>query len=186
MVGDKMNTEERREKILERLQQAEKPLTGTALSKEFAVSRQIIVGDISILRALGTHVYATPRGYIIPAESREKQGVIATLACRHSLSDMLKELCIIVDNGGFVRDVIVEHPLYGEMTWAFAVPKPRTNSTMAPDRLSVALLAAGESRFDVRLMEARARHETMVPANAAAAATGWRTNRKQTIAARLT
>ena len=78
MVGDKMNTEERREKILERLQQAEKPLTGTALSKEFAVSRQIIVGDISILRALGTHVYATPRGYIIPAESREKQGVIAT------------------------------------------------------------------------------------------------------------
>ena len=85
MVGDKMNTEERREKILERLQQAEKPLTGTALSKEFAVSRQIIVGDISILRALGTHVYATPRGYIIPAESREKLGVIATLACRHSL-----------------------------------------------------------------------------------------------------
>ena len=115
MVGDKMNTEERREKILERLQQAEKPLTGTALSKEFAVSRQIIVGDISILRALGTHVYATPRGYIMPAESREKQGVIATLACRHSLSDMLKELCIIVDNGGFVRDVIVEHPLYGEI-----------------------------------------------------------------------
>ena len=115
MVGDKMNTEERRQHILERLRETKKPLTGTALSKEFAVSRQIIVGDISILRALGTNVYATPRGYIIPEESRGKQGLMATLTCRHTQQDMLKELNVIVDNGGFVRDVIVEHPLYGEI-----------------------------------------------------------------------
>ena len=115
MVGDKMNTEERRQHILERLKETKKPLTGTALSKEFAVSRQIIVGDISILRALGTNVYATPRGYIIPEESRGKQGLMATLTCRHAQQDMLKELNVIVDNGGFVRDVIVEHPLYGEI-----------------------------------------------------------------------
>lgn len=115
MVGDRMNTEERRQQVLERLKKTRKPVTGTALAREFAVSRQIIVGDISILRAMGTNVYATPRGYILPEQSTERQGLMATITCRHTLQDMLKELNIIVDHGGFVRDVIVEHPLYGEI-----------------------------------------------------------------------
>ena len=110
-----MNTEERREKLLERLEHTNTPLTGTALAKELAVSRQIIVGDISIIRAMGTNIYATPRGYIIPSGQKKKDVVMATITCRHDAESVRQELEIIVDNGGFVRDVIVEHPLYGEI-----------------------------------------------------------------------
>ena len=42
-------------------------------------------------------------------------GLVAILACKHDDKLMRRELEIIVDNGGHVRDVIVEHPLYGEI-----------------------------------------------------------------------
>lgn len=110
-----MNTEERRQQLLERLEHADRPLTGTELAKDFAVSRQIIVGDISIIRAAGKNIYATPRGYIMPAAERETAACMATLCCQHGAAGVRRELEIIVDHGGFVRDVIVEHPLYGEL-----------------------------------------------------------------------
>ncbi|WP_033170169.1 transcription repressor NadR [Selenomonas sp. ND2010] len=107
-----MNTEERRRKLFERLKEAEQPLTGTKLSREFGVSRQIIVGDISILRAQGVQIFATPRGYILPQEQGQASQMV-TLVCQHDAAGMEKELLAIVDNGGAVLDVIVEHPLYG-------------------------------------------------------------------------
>lgn len=107
-----MNTEERRSRLLERLQKAEQPLNGTKLSREFAVSRQIIVGDISILRAQGVQIFATPRGYILPKEPSASNRM-ATLVCCHDAEGMEQELQAVVDNGGTVLDVIVEHPLYG-------------------------------------------------------------------------
>ncbi len=110
-----MNTEERRQKVLVRLEKADKPVTGTALAREFQVSRQIIVGDISIIRAMGKKIYATPRGYLIPSGERKPQGLMATLVCEHTAAGMQQELEIIVDHGGHVHDVIVEHPLYGEI-----------------------------------------------------------------------
>ena len=110
-----MNTEERRKQLLERLEHTDKPLTGSLLAKEFDVSRQIIVGDIGIIRAMGKNIYATPRGYIIPSTQTKGKGIMATIACRHDAVGLKAELETIVDNGGFVRDVIVEHPLYGEL-----------------------------------------------------------------------
>ncbi len=107
-----MNTGKRREFLLKRLQEASQPLTGTKLARELGVSRQIIVGDISILRAEGVQVYATPRGYIMPREEKT-QGLKATIVSRHDAAGMEKELEAIVDNGGSVLDVIVEHPVYG-------------------------------------------------------------------------
>ena len=107
-----MNTEERRSRLLALLAEAEQPLTGTRLSREFSVSRQIIVGDISILRAEGRQIYATPHGYIMP-KAAVNRSQLATLICQHDAAAMEKELTIIIDNGGTVLDVIVEHPLYG-------------------------------------------------------------------------
>ena len=107
-----MNTEERRLQLLSRLQQAEQPLTGTKLSREFAVSRQIIVGDISILRAAGNQIFATPRGYVLP-KNMSGGSQMATLVCRHDTAGMEGELTAIIDNGGAVLDVLVEHPVYG-------------------------------------------------------------------------
>mgnify|MGYP000470736236 CR=1 FL=1 len=44
-----MNTDERREQILYTLKQTNTPITGSELANIFKVSRQIIVGDITVL-----------------------------------------------------------------------------------------------------------------------------------------
>lgn len=109
-----MNTNERRKKILQTLKQTQIPLTGSELSNIYKVSRQIIVGDITVLRASGYNIYATPRGYILPQDSKINQE-LAIICCKHTDDNLQQELEIIVDNGGKIRDVIVEHPLYGEI-----------------------------------------------------------------------
>ena len=110
-----MDTQKRRKQILAFLEAAEKPVTGTELANKFHVSRQIVVGDVGVLRAMGTTIYATPRGYCLPQDSAHTQGLVGTVLCRHDDQQMASELQTIVDNGGVVQDVIVEHPLYGEI-----------------------------------------------------------------------
>lgn len=62
-----MNSEKRREYIMSALKQTERPISASKLAKELSVSRQIIVGDVALLRASGEKVLATPRGYVIDA-----------------------------------------------------------------------------------------------------------------------
>ncbi len=109
-----MDAKERRAALVERLRSTGLPITGAALAQEMGVSRQVVVGDIAILRAAGLDIYATPQGYILP-EPKKQFGIVATLPCKHHLGNMEQELTIIVDNGGKVLDVIVEHPIYGEL-----------------------------------------------------------------------
>jgi len=109
-----MDAKERRVKLLEKLQNAGGPLTGACLAKEFSVSRQVIVGDFAILRAAGTAVYATPQGYVLPTMENSKT-IKVKIPCKHERENLEQELAIIIDNGGKVLDVIVEHPLYGEL-----------------------------------------------------------------------
>ena len=108
-----MNTEKRREALMKRLREASQPLTGTKLARTLGVSRQIIVGDIALLRAGGAEISATPRGYVLPQAT---DGITRTIACRHTLAQTGQELDILVDNGCTVLDVIVEHPVYGQLT----------------------------------------------------------------------
>lgn len=109
-----MEAKERREQIKYRLGTAGQPVTGTVLAKELGVSRQVIVGDIAILRAAGFNIYATPDGYMTPGPSAQTEQ-ITVYACRHGRAELGKELEIIIDNGGKVIDVVVEHPVYGEI-----------------------------------------------------------------------
>ncbi len=109
-----MKAEERREKILEVLRSQSEPVSASALARECSVSRQIIVGDVAILRAAGTDIAATPRGYML--ETGQPDGVIRRVACIHDLADMEEELNLCVDYGCSVLDVIVEHPVYGQLT----------------------------------------------------------------------
>lgn len=103
----------RREKIIELIGQSNKPLSATYLAKQFHVSRQSIVGDIALLRAAGHQIIATPRGYIMnETDSRLKK----TIAVRHNSSQTEEELNLFVDMGAEVEDVIVDHPLYGEIS----------------------------------------------------------------------
>lgn len=108
-----MDAQERRQSIARRLELAEGPVSAAVLARECSVSRQVIVGDIALLRAAGMDVAATPRGYILP---REPAGLVRTLATCHSGEGMEHELNAMVDQGCTVVDVIVDHPIYGQLT----------------------------------------------------------------------
>ena len=111
-----MHANERRKKLIEQLQINQTPVTGTQLAQDLGVSRQIVVGDVALLRAQGYSILATPDGYLLPVgKSADEQVKTRRFACQHTGEDMERELNIIVDNGGKVLDVAVEHPVYGEL-----------------------------------------------------------------------
>ena len=108
-----MNAEQRRNAILLTLSGTETPVSASQLAAQFNVSRQIIVGDVALLRAGGANISATPRGYVMDSQSA---GLARTIACRHDRDGTEEELNIMVDNGCTVLDVVVEHPVYGQLT----------------------------------------------------------------------
>ena len=108
-----MTAPQRREQILAVLQQTDAPVSATALAGQLGVSRQIVVGDVALLRAGGKQILATPRGYLLEGRG----SCTATLACCHDTGEkMLEEFYAVVDQGGRVEDVTVENPLYGQIT----------------------------------------------------------------------
>lgn len=108
-----MRSEERRQAILEYLRQSSRPVSAGFLAERFSVSRQAVVGDVALLRAAGADISATPRGYVILKAGR---GLTRRVACRHDAAGMEAELNALVDQGCSVLDVIVEHPVYGQLT----------------------------------------------------------------------
>ena len=109
-----MQAKARREAILNTLRCSQQPVSASTLATDFSVSRQVIVGDIALLRASGADISATPRGYVI---RQEETGYIHKVAARHSGAEAMEaELNAIVDQGCTVLDVIVEHPIYGQLT----------------------------------------------------------------------
>lgn len=109
-----MDGVKRREAILLELKSAEKPISASRFAKEFKVSRQIIVGDVALLRAAGCEIIATARGYLLE-KAEAKQGIIRKIACQHLPEQTEEELLTIVSLGGEILDVVVEHPIYGEL-----------------------------------------------------------------------
>lgn len=108
-----MNGEERRNIILSRLQDSDAPISASALAAEFSVTRQIIVADIALLRASGVSISAKSRGYILDGKNN---GLIKRIAVKHNGDKLCDELYAVVDNGGTVIDVIVEHSVYGKIS----------------------------------------------------------------------
>ena len=106
-----MNSKERREKLLYILKTSNKPVKGEALAKELNVSRQIVVKDIALLRASGIDILATSTGYIIYNIKNQE----FEIKCKNHDNNehLLLELQTIIDLGGKVKDVIVDHPTYG-------------------------------------------------------------------------
>lgn len=108
-----MQAQQRRQAILEYLQASTRPVSAGFLADRFSVSRQAVVGDVALLRASGADISATPRGYVILKDHR---GLVRQVACRHDAAGMEAELCAMVDQGCSVLDVIVDHPVYGQLT----------------------------------------------------------------------
>ena len=113
--SDPVNADERRSAIQSLLLKSGKPCTGSDLATLLGVSRQVIVQDIAILRARGEAIVATPQGYVM-REAAMGPGETRVIACKHGLADVRQELLTIVRASGEVLDVIVEHPLYGEIS----------------------------------------------------------------------
>lgn len=111
-----MLTDERRAAVLAAIKAEKNPISASTLAGRFSVSRQIIVGDIAILRAEGADINATPRGYVMGGA--DANGIVRRIACQHDHDGMEDELNTIVDMGCTVVNVIVEHPIYGEITGA--------------------------------------------------------------------
>ncbi|MDV4151693.1 transcription repressor NadR [Clostridium sp. AL.422] len=107
-----MSSKKRREEIINLLFQNNGPIKGTELASLFNVTRQIIVKDIAILRAEGRNIIATPDGYIYNKDNNKVKSIIAV---NHDSSKTIQELEIVVKYGGIIEDVIIEHPLYGEI-----------------------------------------------------------------------
>lgn len=110
-----MNAAERRTKITHLLKQATSPVSATVLASQCGVSRQVIVGDVALLRAGGLTVLSTPRGYVLDSPAAVPAYVECHVVCRHGEERMQEELYTVVDLGGALIDVTVEHPVYGQI-----------------------------------------------------------------------
>lgn len=108
-----MTSKERRLQIERLLIGSKTPLKGNMLAEKFDVTRQVIVKDIALLRATGTKIIATPDGYIIYDNCDNK--IRRIIAINHNREEMTEELSIVIKYGGIIEDVIVEHPVYGEI-----------------------------------------------------------------------
>lgn len=111
-----MEPSDRRNEIVAILKKENTPVSATALAKQLQVSRQIIVGDVALIRASGVTITATPKGYVLHKLSTTEQRYLGQLACAHTAVETQHELYAVVDNGGELIDVVVEHPIYGELT----------------------------------------------------------------------
>ena len=106
---------ERRMAIVEYLSAQASPVNGARLAREFGVSRQIIVQDIALLRAENRDILSTNKGYLLyrPLDSRDN--CTAVVMVRHTAQQTLEEMRSIMDYGGRMLDVSVDHDLYGQI-----------------------------------------------------------------------
>lgn len=107
-----MTGKERRENILKSISESSSPLSASKIADMFGVSRQVVVQDIALIRAAGHEILSTNRGYIlqnpVPPTSR-------VFKVSHTEEELEDELTVIVDLGGNILDVVVNHKLYGRM-----------------------------------------------------------------------
>lgn len=108
-----MNSEQRREKIISVLQVSDKPISASRFANEFSVTRQIIVADIALLRASGYPIRAEHKGYVL--EKSDSQTMTRRVVVKHGNDEVQDELYAVVDHGGKVIDVIVQHSVYGQI-----------------------------------------------------------------------
>ena len=117
-----MDGKERRIQILEKIKESSKPVSASKLAALYGVSRQVVVQDIALIRAAGHEIISTNRGYIL----NEPSGLSRIFKVSHTEEQMEDELTTIVDLGGKIKDVVVNHRVYGRMEAALNISsRPR-------------------------------------------------------------
>ena len=110
-----MNGESRRQKIIAMLGQEKEPVSGETIAKKMGVSRQVIVQDIALLRAENRDILSTNKGYMLFHPQERKNGCTAVIRVKHTAEQTMEEFQSILDYGGRVLNVSVEHDLYGQI-----------------------------------------------------------------------
>lgn len=105
-----MNGEQRRQQLFQILADSDRPVSGSALARQLNVSRQVIVQDIALLRANGTEIFSASRGYMMLHTKPEAARILKVC---HSDAETEKEMEMIVDMGGRIKDVFIYHKVYG-------------------------------------------------------------------------
>lgn len=113
----------RRARIVEALAAASGPLSGTALAEKCGVSRQVVVQDVALLRERGEKIVSTNRGYVLLADDPVRPTRL--FKCRHTAEQAADELTCVVDLGGRVEDVFVNHRVYGKVSSPLGVGSRR-------------------------------------------------------------
>ena len=103
-----MTTNDRRQAILNKLIESKGAVPAKELATQFGVSRQIIVGDMAIIRASNPDIISTNRGYVYG----EKSAYTREFKVKHGPDRVKEELTIIVDYGGTVRNGYGNFPIY--------------------------------------------------------------------------
>ncbi len=116
-----MNGEQRREEIIALLTVSAEPVSGSELAQSFHVSRQVIVQDIALLKASDYKILSTYKGYIL----QQTKGFNRIFKVTHSHEEISDELYTIVDAGGRILDVFVNHDIYGELRAKLAIRSRR-------------------------------------------------------------
>lgn len=106
-----MSGSDRREDIIAKMQKSAVPLSGSKLASFYKVSRQVIVQDIALIRAAGYDIISTNRGYLLSTVS----SVSRVFKVQHTDEQLEEELCAIVDLGGMVKNVMINHRVYGHI-----------------------------------------------------------------------
>lgn len=115
----------RRMQILQLLKDQGTPLSGAALAKAFGVTRQVIVQDIALIRAENYNILSTNKGYIYREGSPENTQPKRVLCVRHSTEQVLDEFLTVLELGGTVLDVAVEHEIYGQIRVDLLIETPQ-------------------------------------------------------------
>lgn len=127
-----VSADERRRRIVKELLDSKAPLSGGALADNLKVSRQVIVQDIALLRANGHAITATNRGYVI-GQGRKSGACERRFKVRHDADQTEDELTCIVDLGGTVEDVMVNHRVYGKVTAPLGIKSRRDIARFTED-----------------------------------------------------
>lgn len=127
--------ENRRKQILQMLKEQGAPLSGTALAKALGVSRQVIVQDIALMRAENISILSTNKGYLHRTEEAENSQPKRVFYVKHTTEQVLDEFLTIIELGGRVLDVAVEHEIYGYIQVDLLIETPQDARDFA-DKLS--------------------------------------------------
>ena len=124
-----MNGSQRREQIVRQIQESKEPVSGKKLAELYGVSRQVIVQDIALIRTAGYDIISTNRGYILNTQ----KAISRVFKVQHTDEQTEEELYEIVDLGGYVENVMVNHRVYGHMEAPLGIHSRRKAAAFIED-----------------------------------------------------